>query len=411
MKNPPSFPLISNLEQIRWAIDENLFMLADRGDHWIVNYLFSSPETFPSVTGETNHDSLEMIRREFRGLTFDKETGSLLRRPLHKFFNLGERSSEEEHLFSLSDQHEIFVKLDGSMICPYRVSGGEVIWGTKMGKTEFSYDVAAFVAKNEKYLKFFEYCERMGISPVFEWMSPKNRVVIDYGDTEQLVLLAARDKFFGSYINLQEFLKKFETESNKIPVVEYFESGKTLDENLKQKIRQLPSNQEGVCIRFKSGHYIKLKGESYCLLHRIKSEIEHERGVVTLILEEKADDLKPLLPKEQVELLEKYETAFTSQFNTLWRFCFNEYQRLKVDLNLSKKEYAMAILNEDQTVKSVLFKAYDKGFDLEQTRNFLKDLVLRQCSKNSKFEEYAKTSVLFSELPKWERIKLTESLE
>ena len=52
----------------------------------MINYVVSTPETFATM-----NDIGDAIRRECRGMIFDGDTGIIISRPYHKFFNAGEK--------------------------------------------------------------------------------------------------------------------------------------------------------------------------------------------------------------------------------------------------------------------------------------------------------------------------------
>ena len=72
------------------------------------------------------------IARECRGLKFDAD-GRIIARPFHKFFNLGEKERVED--IDWSAPHQLFDKLDGSMIHPAMLNG-EMVFMTRMGATD-----------------------------------------------------------------------------------------------------------------------------------------------------------------------------------------------------------------------------------------------------------------------------------
>ncbi|MEO0990864.1 MAG: RNA ligase [Pseudomonadota bacterium] len=84
----------------------------------VINYVFSLDETFSTP-----------LARECRGLKFAPD-GTLIARPFHKFFNLGERRPPQEEPWNMS--HVVLDKLDGSMIHPAMVSD-EMVFMTRMG--------------------------------------------------------------------------------------------------------------------------------------------------------------------------------------------------------------------------------------------------------------------------------------
>ena len=78
--------------------------------------------------------------------------GNILSRRFHKFFNVGEREETLIDKIDLNQPHTILEKLDGSMVTPIiNPDTGELFWGTKMGRTDISEDVAEFVEDKPEY--------------------------------------------------------------------------------------------------------------------------------------------------------------------------------------------------------------------------------------------------------------------
>ena len=218
------FPRIERLADVLPAIEgRDEFILAQREWGTVVNYLVSMADTFPAVNtvrmangieqmeGKdsgpifmTQEDYLAAIRRECRGLIFCPKTGKFVRRPLVKFFNVGEREETQLHRLDFSKSHSVYTKEDGSMIVPFEVEhgSGQIRWGTKMGLTEVALKAEVFVAKNLKYQEFAKQCISRDISPIFEYVAPDNHIVLKY-EQESMILLAARHMITGEYINLE----------------------------------------------------------------------------------------------------------------------------------------------------------------------------------------------------------------
>lgn len=326
--------------------DNENFVVVDKGDYFVVNYVRAGKETHPPVD-----DARGAILREARGLIFCSKTGELLSRPFHKFFNLGEREDVME--IDLSKPHVIMEKLDGSMIRPFRV-GDTVRWGTKMGITDVSMQAEEFVAKNPHYQKFAEAMLDAGYTPILEWCSRQQRIVIDYPE-DKLVLLAMRENYTGRYAvrrGLLVFAKLWD-----IPVVETIDASNLNQEELVDHIRKM-SDMEGVVIQFEDGHMVKIKADEYVALHRAKSLLENERDVVGLVLDEKTDDLKPLLPEFDRARLEQFERdlwydmlKFNSSVNAVLR---------EIDNNgVERKDFAMASQSMEPILRAAVFKHFD----------------------------------------------------
>ena len=136
-------------------------------------------------------------------------------RRLHKFFNINERKETQFHEIDFNQPHGILEKLDGSMITPVRMPDGTIRWGTKMGVTDVAMGAEEFVAKHTQYDQFARVLlDNMGITPIFEWCSRKQRIVVDY-PVDRLVLIAARETVTGKYYSLrwlQQFGEMFDIE-------------------------------------------------------------------------------------------------------------------------------------------------------------------------------------------------------
>ena len=196
-----NFPRIENFSDILPAIqDRKEFVLKDDEENGfrIVNYGIPEKDTF-------YHDDpvIQSLRRECRGIMFDRENGRILRRPFQKYFNLQEKPETQLNNIDISRKHIVMNKLDGSLVMPHKCpSNGAIRWGTKMGITDVAMQAEEFVSKNNKYNEFVEYCINNDLTPCFEWCSRKQRIVLDY-PKDRLVLLAVRHMITGEYIKYQ----------------------------------------------------------------------------------------------------------------------------------------------------------------------------------------------------------------
>ena len=189
------FPVIKNISQVLPLIAERKeFIVAERdGDVTIVNYVVMTGDTFPPVVTEA-----DAILRELRGMIFKTSTGEVLARRYHKFFNCGERDETQIGEIDFTQPHVILEKLDGSMITPFMTTDG-IRWGTKMGATDVAIPVEKFVAARPQYVEFAKFCIEQGWTPIFEWTSRQQTIVIDYPE-DNLILTAVRNNVTGEYL-------------------------------------------------------------------------------------------------------------------------------------------------------------------------------------------------------------------
>lgn len=195
MKYP--FPQITRIDDILKAIEGRPeFIVAEREHFDVVNYMVSMPTSFEM---EGPDDYYGALRRECRGIKFFKD-GTIGARPFHKFFNIGEKEETQSNLLDFNQDHTIVTKLDGSMIHPMKIEN-DIRWMTKMGITDVSLQAEEFINKNRKYKDFGNWCVLNDMTPLFEWCSRKQKIVIDYPE-DNLVLLAVRHNISGEYVKI-----------------------------------------------------------------------------------------------------------------------------------------------------------------------------------------------------------------
>lgn len=199
------FPIINNISDVLPAIEgRDEFVVADKGPYTVINYNVMMADTFPSIDYEVGNFRdwhYAAIRRECRGITFCNITGNILRRPLFKFFNVNEREESQLHNLDFSKEHWVDTKLDGSMIAVFE-HDGNLMWGTKMVAPDFHDLVKKFVSESD--IDYEEFCRNViaeGCTPIFEFMHPQKRIVIDYGRNPTLTLLAVRHMVTGQFVS------------------------------------------------------------------------------------------------------------------------------------------------------------------------------------------------------------------
>jgi len=305
------FPEITHIDQIRAAVaGRDEFIEKDRGDHIIVDYAVNFEDTFPPTvrySGATNLviDEHAILRREIRGIAFDKESGLIIRRPPHKFFNLNER--EETHFNRVEWNRvpfDVLLKEDGSCISVYR-SNGRLIWGTPAGETDYSPMVESFVGANPHYHLFALYMVDLGWTPTFEFCSLKNRVVVEHPN-DRLVLTCIRNNITGEYLPYDQLI---EFKEIGIEVVQSFPVDHDNKNSVIEELIEVcgeASGYEGYIIRFHDGHMLKLKTEWYRALHGCVTGIRFEKDALKIILSNTLDDLKPFLHQDMAERMEQH---------------------------------------------------------------------------------------------------------
>ena len=298
------FPEINHIDDVIPHIEDwQEFKVMQKDWYTVINYMVAFEETF-SLVRERSHYNMK-IRRECRGMIFDTATGNLISRPYHKFFNVGEREETNLDKIDLTQPHVVLEKLDGSMIRPIPTPEGFRL-GTKAGITDVAMNAEYFIADKPEYAKFIKSSFACGLTPIFEWCSRKNRIVVDYSE-DNLILTAVRDMRSGNYIPYSQMV---ETGKNyAIPVVKAIAGDETDIEKIVDHIRKWDDG-EGVVIRFDDGHMVKIKADEYILRHRSKEQINSEKNIIQVIINDAVDDMIPLLTEDDATRLRKFQSEF-----------------------------------------------------------------------------------------------------
>lgn len=255
-------------------------------DYYIYNY-----------TPKTQYERFWNERTmQCRGLILDGQ-GNVIARPFKKFFNL-EEYAENSHLGLLPayKNFNVYEKLDGSLGILYRMPTGEWRIATRGSFTSEQAKVGTEILQ-EKYSKvnfLFNW------TFLFEIIYPQNRIVVDYGQTKELVLLTVIDNNTGNEVPYN-ILKMF-AQGSKIPLVKRYDSKQINLENLKTKFDS--ENREGFVIQFDHGLRVKMKYEEYVRLHKILT------GVSTKTVWELLKNNQPL-----DQIIDKVPDEFYNWFN------------------------------------------------------------------------------------------------
>jgi RNA ligase len=385
------FPLITNISDVLPAIEgRDEFVVAEKEGYTVINYnaMIAFPDVMIPVSVEVNGQPADFmpgeiengdaaILRECRGIIFDTATGDIIRRPFHKFFNVNERAETQDHRIDLSRDHRILEKLDGSMIAPFMVNG-EIIWGTKMGATDVAKPVEEFVKNNPDYATFAKGLLPAGLTPIFEWCSRKQRIVLDYRE-DQLILTAIRNMRTGeyeSYHGLLAFGEVFD-----IPVVRAFEA----QTDMKEFVDYVSGleDAEGFVVRFDDGHMLKLKCHWYVQIHKAKEAILQDRNIVELILEEHLDDIKAHLPAEDRDRLTQFENDFNIEVASTCMTVENILDGIARD-GVDRKTFALEIAPKfDQYTRATVFSCWD---DRSKVYDTVRNTIRNNLTKNVKYE-------------------------
>lgn len=192
-----------------------------------------------------------------RGLITD-EDGNIVARPFRKFFNIGQREVRLP-----SGDPEVFEKMDGSL--------GILYWDGNLPciatRGSFTSDQALWATKwiRDQLIDPDDFDH--AATYLFEIIYPSNRIVVNYGDRAELVLLAVINTATGEELDhIVEARRLGFVYAKKYPFT-----------NFGELMKSIPENEEGYVLRYPNGYRVKIKGPEYVRLHRILTGITSRR--------------------------------------------------------------------------------------------------------------------------------------
>jgi hypothetical protein len=215
--------------------------------------------------------------------------GEVISAGFPKFTNWGENPDNFPVPNSLRNC-TIMEKLDGSLLIVSKYKGQYIL------RTRGTVDASTMANGHElelfkdTILKTLESkivtWSTWKFSILFEWVSPLNRIVLNYGDEPDwyLVGMICHDDYeLHSQPDLDDFAKRHNL---KRPATYTFS-----DVNDMLQIVDKWQDREGVCLYSKNGQYIhKIKAAKYLTLHHMKSELSNIEKIMDVWLEQGMPD-------------------------------------------------------------------------------------------------------------------------
>ena len=293
------------------------------------------------------------ITKMCRGLILDKE-GNVVAKAFDKFFNY-----EELTLNDIPEESfEVFEKLDGSLGILFWYQGKWIL--ASKGSFISDQSIKGREILNNKYN--VEVLPK-GYTTVVEIIYPENRIVCDYGEDEELVVLSMISNANGKELDYNSMLSINEVSG--FPTIKKYD-GITDYDTLKSTIS---GDQEGYVIRFKNGFRMKIKGEEYVRLHRILTGFSNVDIWEYLKDGKDLDELLDRVPDEFDLWVKNTVKDLNKQF---WEIqsssagFVDNYRRTRslAHIPFDKKEFAALVMTQPKSLRPIMFSMYDgKKYD------------------------------------------------
>jgi RNA ligase len=269
------------------------------------------PLTIWNYTEKVQYEGLwDEVTLSCRGLVTD-DRAVVFARPFKKFFNI----EEGKHIPTSS--FDVYEKMDGSLIIVFWYNGGWVV----ASRGSFTSEQA--VAASKIFFDKLDHNFSIGITYLFEFTAKWNRIVVDYGDEDNLTLLGAirtDDETEATYEQLEMIARGANCD-----VVKRYDGIKDYS-TLKGIIED---NQEGFVVRFSNGDRMKIKGDEYLRLHKVMTNLSTTAVWEVLSNGGSMDDLLKDVPDEFYGKVKEFEKSLIVQFNQLEEEYQNHFDSIK----------------------------------------------------------------------------------
>lgn len=271
-----------------------------------------------------------------RGLIYNEKTGEVLARPLDKFFE----TVEEEVVAELSpltltamnytkpeDENgepiipETFIKYDGSLGISYKLND-TVRWSTR-GSFTSNHAKLAQEIWNTKYIDK-EIDDTLTLCA--EIIHPDIRVIVDYKDMKDLVLLAVRKRITGEELSTSEVIEI--AKGIGMPYVEPLD----ISGDVQGIVNRMDHTEEGYVLKYPNGYRVKVKSPAWMTMFRLFLEVTesfryafHRWTMGTL-----ADDIKVL---EEANLNVTQGKVWMAHFNDIKNSMIESAEKVVRDID------------------------------------------------------------------------------
>ena len=301
------------------------------------------PLTIWNYTEKVQYENLwDEVTLMCRGLVTDNK-GDIVATPFQKFFNI------EEGKFEPTEKFEVYEKMDGSL--------GIVFWyeGKWILATRGSFTSDQAIKGTEILKKYNTDILFRHMTFCFEIIYKENRIVLDYGEDEKLVMLGAFDRWGKDY-DISDW------DEWGFDVVKKYDGIKDFKE-LKAMVKD---DQEGFVVKFSNGDRIKVKGVEYLRLHKIMTNVT-TTGVWEYL--KNGEDVLELLkdvPDEFYKKIQNYVkdlrySYFQISEDTGKRFDYMMYGKYNDKEPITdRKEFAEWVSTQPKHMSGILFRMFDK---------------------------------------------------
>lgn len=288
------------IKELRKLEEEGLITLRPHNELplFIANYT-------PTVQYDRLWDSHPLLK-SCRGLIVD-EDGEVVARPFPKFFNYQEHMELDSLEDIPTEPFDVYDKIDGSLGILFNY---EEEWYIAT-RGSFHSEQAEYAMEHLLPKYKYKYLPT-DTTYLLEIIYPENRIVVNYGDMNELIMIAAIHTETGEEYDIYEE----EYIDLGFPLAQKYSF--TSFEDIIEKMSEFDDgNTEGFVIRFRSGLRIKVKLEEYVKLHRLLTGLT-KRTIWELLKDgQDIETIYDTAPDEVYDWVEETVNELQSQYKKL----------------------------------------------------------------------------------------------
>jgi RNA ligase len=320
-------------------------------------------------------------RLNMRGIVFiDKKLVALA---LPKFFNIGENESVQN--LDISNPKSVFLKVDGSLISLFKIGDHLECKSMKSVYSDVSNACREYLKTRPDIREYSLSLIEKNYSPLFEYVSPKSRIVILYKEQE-MYYLGCRDMSTGQIIlpNEDHPVNKIRPSSIVLPTIF---TRDTMDEFLNRETTDI---DEGVVLTLQNG--LMVKTDRYCKVHRVVTTESSSKHIFENIINGTSDDAKGILYQhgllDSIKRIEDIEKYYRNRFDAIYKKSEEYYNENK---HRDRKSIATELFGNQDTrlmgsiVMCIMDGKKEKCSDI--INKAIKDEVCERFAENNNPDE------------------------
>ncbi len=286
-----------------------------------------------------------------RGLILD-DKDNVIARPFTKFFTPDQYKdlrNNVHHLYGLrykelyQGKFTVTEKVDGSMGILYKWDGKIAI------ASRGSFTSAQAIHATELVQQYQNFDFTHDATYLFEIVYPGNRIVVNYGDRDELVLLTVLDNNTGA--DREACIDDWRNAGYPTRNTFHFEN-----------FDDIMSNQgdgEGFVVKFEHGLRVKVKFDEYVRLHRILTQVSARDIWWRIRNGEDLNDLLGLVPDEFYAWMRKVECELRMAYNEIEQHVQDVIYKEIVKRHLPLTRKQLAIKYQEYKYKAIMFQMLD----------------------------------------------------